>query len=271
MMSESEGKMGRTERQEHLLRLVSDRGTVYLHRAAKVTGASIATIRRDFAELAERGSVKRLRGAIQVPRREGDLPFSLRRVQHAPEKRVVAAHAAKLVRTNDVLFIDGGTTTFHLCLFLPSAPLRIVTNSLRLAAFLEESAQLRGNKWETYLTGGYLQPGSQMLTGPGTLHSLDFYQADWAFLSIGGVMPDGFYNTSEAVVETERKMIQRAERAVVLADSSKLGKRSICRVCGLNEVDRLIISRRENTIDYLGALEAGGCQLEVVDWDDEAE
>ena len=61
-----------------------------------------------------------------------------------------------------------------------------------------------------------------MLTGPGTLHSLDFYYANWAFLSVGGITADGLYNSSEAIVDTERKMIERSDKAVILADQSKL-------------------------------------------------
>ena len=41
-------------------------------------------------------------------------------------------------------------------------------------------------------------------------------------VSVGGIAFDGPYNTSGAIVETERRMIERADRAVVLADQSKL-------------------------------------------------
>lgn len=91
-----------------------------------------------------------------------------------------------------------------------------------------------------YLTGGRIQHGTNMLTGPGTLHALDFYHANLAFLSVGGVTADGLYNTSEAVVETERRMIERSDRAVILADQSKLGRRAMCRVCGIERIHMLI-------------------------------
>ena len=164
-------------------------------------------IRRDFAELANAGSVERIRGGIRVSRKDENMPFNLREVQRSSEKSLIARNAAKRLRGGDVLFIDGGTTTYHMCFHLPRVPLRIITNSLRLSAYLDDPAH-RHPDWEVYLTGGRLQHGSSMLTGPGTVHSLNFYHADWAFLSVGGITTDGLYNTSEAIVETERKMIE---------------------------------------------------------------
>jgi len=167
------------------------------------------------------------------------VPFNLREVQHSREKSSIAAKACRLLRAGDVLFVDGGTTTYHICFHLPRVPLRIVTNSLRLSAYLDDAAQCFPD-WEVYLTGGRIHHGDNMLAGPGTLHSLDFYHANWAFLSVGGITADGLYNTSETVVETERRMIDRSDRAIVLADQSKLGKRAMCRVCGIGRIYQLI-------------------------------
>lgn len=231
--------MNKVERHERILRLASERGMIYLDRAIEATGASRPTLRRDFQELAEMGAIERVRGGIRVIRQEGSLPFNLREVQQSSAKAAIAQKAANLLRAGDVLFIDGGTTTYHVCLCLPKIPLRIITNSLRVSAYLDDPAH-RYNDWEVYLTGGFIQHGSSMLTGPGTLHSLDFYHADWAFLSVGGITADGLYNTSEAIVETERRMIDRSDRAVVLADQSKLGKRAMCRICGVRRIDQLI-------------------------------
>ena len=231
--------MNKWERHERILRLASERGMIYLDRAMEATGASRPTLRRDFEELSELGAIERVRGGIRVIRKEGSLPFNLREVQHSEAKAAIAQKAARLLRAGDVLFIDGGTTTYHLCLCLPKIPLRIVTNSLRVSAFLDDPVN-QSQDWEVYLTGGFVQHGSNMLTGPGTLHSLDFYHADWAFLSVGGIAIDGLYNTSEAIVETERRMIERADRAVVLADQSKLGRRAMCRICGVQRIDHII-------------------------------
>lgn len=252
--------MNKWERHEHILRLAGERGTIFLDRAVKATGASLPTIRRDFVELADSGSVERIRGGIRVVRKEGNLPFSMRQVQASRDKAAIARKAVQLLKAGDVLFIDGGTTTYHMCFCLPPIPLRLITNSLRLSAYLDDPIR-RHPEWEIYLTGGLIQPGSNMLTGPGTLHTLDFYHADWAFLSIGGITEDGLYNTSETVAETERKMIERSDRAVILADQSKLGKRAMCKVCPVSRIDRLITTVFEGRSLVEEGLEAADCKI----------
>lgn len=252
--------MNKWERHEKILRLAGERGMIYLDRAIQATGSSRATVGRDFAELANKGTVQRIRGGIRVARKEGSLPFHLREVQHSEEKASIAGEAVRLLRSGDVLFIDGGTTTYHLCYCLPAIPLRIITNSLRLSAYLDDPIH-RQPDWEVYLTGGCIQHGSSMLTGPGTLHSLDFYHADWAFLSVGGITTDGLYNTSEAVVETERKMIERSDRAVILADQSKLGKRAMCRIDSLASIDHLITTPTEGRSQIEEAMQDKGLRI----------
>ena len=252
--------MNKWERHEQILRLASERGVIYLDRAVEATGASRPTIRRDFEELARAGAIERMRGGVRVIRREGSLPFNLREIQHSRAKAAIARSAAALLRSGDVLFIDGGTTTYHLCLCLPKIPLRIITNSLRVSAHLDNPAH-RNERWEVYLTGGFIQHGSSMLTGPGTLHSLDFYHANWSFLSVSGIASDGLYNTSEAIVETERRMIERSERAVILADQSKLGKRSMCRVCGIRRIERLITNPPSGRSLIEESITEQGCRI----------
>lgn len=234
--------MNKLERHEQILRLAAEHGLLYMERVMAATGSSRATVQRDFDELAGNGSVERVRGGIRVTRREGNVPFNLRQVQQSEAKSAIASKAVELLQAGDVVFVDGGTTTYHICFHLPPMPLRIITNSLRLSAYLDDAAH-RNDQWEVYLTGGRIQHGSNMLTGPGTLHALDFYHADIAFLSVGGISADGLYNTSEAIVETERRMIERCERAVILADQSKIGRHAMCRVCGISRIDRLITNK----------------------------
>lgn len=234
--------MTKTERHERILKLVGERNILYQESAMKVTGGSRATIRRDFDELAKRGAIERIRGGVRVNRPEGNVSFQLREVRQSAAKSAIARIACTKLSAGDVIFVDGGTTTFHLCFHLPRLPLRIVTNSLRLVAQLDDPST-RFPEWEVYLTGGRIQHGYSLLTGPGTLHSLDFYHANWAFLSVGGLTADGLYNTSEAIVETERKMIDRSDRPVLLADQSKIGKRAMCRVCGIERIHMLITDK----------------------------
>jgi DeoR/GlpR family transcriptional regulator of sugar metabolism len=211
-----------------------------LDEAVRLTGASLATVRRDFAAMEAAGLVQRYRGGVRLPQADAILPFALRDQLFSDAKHRLAQAAAALLRAGDIVFVDGGTTTAHLAAVLPPVPLRIITNSVRLAATLDDRAGDRRAEVEVYLTGGCLHPRSGLLVGPSAAASVEQYRAHWALLSVGGIGRDGLYNTTEAVVETERRMIARADHVVVLADRSKFDRPAMCRVCGLEEIDFLI-------------------------------
>jgi DeoR/GlpR family transcriptional regulator of sugar metabolism len=252
--------MNTSERDDRILAALAEKNFLSVEEAAVLTKSSLATVRRDFQRLSDARRVQRVRGGARAVKNEPMTPFALREVQYSREKEMLARAAAELLSPNDVLIIDGGTTTFHLGRCLPDIPLRIITNSLRLASVLDEQSRTRTGL-EVYLTGGFLYPNSGLLVGPGAQASLAQYHANWALLSVGGVTEEGFFNTSEVVVETERRMIEHADRVAVLADHSKVEKRSMCLVCPLSDVDCLITDPHPATAAALRRLSNGGLQI----------
>lgn len=249
-------------RQQQLIDTLAVRRFLRLDDAVKLTNASLATVRRDFAALAEAGVVQRFRGGIRLPQSDTMLPFALRDYLFSEAKQRLAQRAAALLRPGDVLFVDGGTTTAHLAACLPAIPLRIITNSVRLATMLDEGN--RRSNYEIYLTGGGLYPRSGLLTGPSAAAAVAQYRACWAFLSVGGLTRDGLFNTTESVVETERRMIAHAEKVVVVADHSKIGRTAMCRVCPLEEIDILITEDTAPVAPLREKLEASCVQCILV-------
>lgn len=206
--------------------------------ACRRFGASPATIRRDFLRLHTEGLVDKTWGGVRARGRSFNLmpPYPEREVRQMEAKRRIAARAAELVAEGDVVFIDGGTTTVHLAAPLAAKQIRIITNSLAIA---HQADRLRKGKpgAEVYLTGGMLFPDSELLVGPRTLETLRQYQAQWAFLSVGGLDERGATNHEERIAEVEHTMIECAERTVLLADHTKCGVHTMARVCGWEEVD----------------------------------
>ena len=170
---------------------------------------------------------------------DGLSPFALRQIQYSAEKAAIAQKAASLVKPGHAIFIDGGTTTFHMGLHLAKMQVKIITNSLRLAVLLEEK-RMENSDMEIYLTGGFIHSKSGILIGPNTEESLRHYHAECAFLSAGGISPDGIFNTNDLVVKTEQVMIENAQQVIILADHSKFGKHAMSHVCSLDKIDVLI-------------------------------
>lgn len=227
------------ERHNQIIQAISERGTLSMRRAVELTGASEITIRRDFASLAEAGVAERYRGGIGGPSGGQMSPFAFRQVRFSEEKAALARRAVSLLKPDDALFVDGGTTTYHLATCLPDIPLQIFTNSLRLAEAMGARKGLKDCQ-NVYLSGGKVYTRGGLLVGPGVVNGLQQYHANWAFLSVAGITEQGFYNTDEEIAAAERAMIRNADKVVVLADHSKIGKYALCAICPIDQVDYLI-------------------------------
>ncbi len=232
--------MLQSERQEKILNHLLYNDYLELGDAIEMFNSSPATINRDFNDLAGRELIERVRGGIRpIKRNDGMFSFAFREGLYSLEKETLAKKAASLIKPDQVIFVDGGTTTFHMGTCMPKTPLSLITNSLRLATLLEEQADNQADI-EVSLTGGSLYKQSGILLGPNTKASLQQYHADWAFISVGGINKSGVYNTNELVVESELVMIQNADKTVVIADHSKIEKTAMCRICPLSDIDILI-------------------------------
>ncbi len=256
----------RQKRHDQILAYLEEHRYLTVDEAVPLFDASPATIRRDFNLLAEEELVERSRGGLRYhePNNKIMAPFSMREVQFSREKDAVARRAVELIEPDDVIIIDGGTTTFHIAGYLPSFPLRVITNSLRLASTLGEKG-LRESLVDVFMVGGYLYPQSSLVLGEKTRDAISQYHARFAFLSVGGITEYGIYNTNELVVETEMAMIEHAERAIILADHSKIGKRAMCRLVGLDRIDVLITDRWPDNEEMLGEIEKTGTRVVIVD------
>ena len=252
--------MNSLERHDMIIQAIAERGTVSVRRAAELTGASEITIRRDFASLADAGVVERYRGGVGVRVGEHMAPFAFRQVRYSEEKAALAQRAAGLLKPDDIVFIDGGTTTFHIATCLPNVPLRIFTNSLRLADALSRRPHLKSVQ-DVYLTGGLIYPPGGLLVGSGVVQSIQQYHANWAFISVGGVTEQGLYNTDDQVVEAERAMIRNADRVVVLADHSKIGRYATCFICSTDKIDTLITDADPDKSTILPQIEKQGVKI----------
>ena len=148
--------MKRKLRQRQILDLLQAESELGLADVCARTGASEATIRREFVQLVNEGKAARTWGGIKRLENGATLPapaaFAERLDENASEKRAIAHATAALLEDGDVVMIDGGTTTFHLCPFIALKRIRVITNSLVIA---HEVDRLKGSQRgaEIHLTG----------------------------------------------------------------------------------------------------------------------
>jgi DeoR family transcriptional regulator, fructose operon transcriptional repressor len=249
------------ERLGYIERAVSTMRFVSLREVAERFGVSIQTARRDVSLLADKGAVAKVHGGA-VPSTEPDaLSLDERLAMQNEEKVAIAALAASLVRSGDVVVMDGGSTTTHMATALGAMQVQVVTNSLLLAT------KLRGS-WpqvEVMVTGGYYYPKSDLLLGPLAVANLGAVRANKAFISAAGVTVDGVYNSNGLVADVERAIIAGSEEVYLLADSTKLGRASLMQVCSLRELAGLVTCRGDGFETVARAAAGAGCRVLVAE------
>lgn len=225
------------ERRNRLLELVRLRGFASLPDLADELRVSESTVRRDLDYLEEVGSAKRTHGGVFYTGQTPKLPhFDERQPQQWDRKKAIAHLAAELIQPGDTVLLDGGTTTYEVARMLVGRSLQVVTNSLPVAnLFASDPAT------DLVFVGGYIYPRTGVALGPHADRMLSEISVRRTVLSVGGVTEKGFYNNNMLLVETERAMMHAADEVIVVADSTKFGHQSLAFLCGLAEIDHLVV------------------------------
>lgn len=223
-------------RRERLLDLIRARGFVSGPSLAEELEVSLSTIRRDLDFLEASGSARRTRGGAYYTGSPPKLAhFQEQQQRQWAEKQVIAEKAGALVRDGEVVLIDGGSTALETARRLAGRDVKVITNSLPVAELF--TADGAGG---AVILGGPIDPRTGVVQGGYALEMLSGLRANWAIVSAAGVSPDGVFNDNVLLVETERAMIAAADAAMVVADHTKFGRRSLVRVCGVEEVDQFV-------------------------------
>ena len=89
--------------------------------------------------------------------------------------------------------------------------------------------------------GGLLRKSSSSVTGSYAEKILDDFSCSKLFLGVDGIDVEfGLTTTNMMEAQLNRKMIQAAQKTIVLADSSKFGKRGFGKICGLEDIEQVI-------------------------------
>jgi DeoR/GlpR family transcriptional regulator of sugar metabolism len=229
------------ERERHQLiqKLVEERAIVSVGDLVALLGASEATIRRDIVAMAERGEIKRVRGGAEAlrPRHRPHLagvPFELSRDVRVAQKRAIARAAAALVKPGESIIINGGTTTWRLVEFLRGADLDILTNSFPMAA------ELLATGARVTVPGGTIYRELNIILSPFASETVEHFRAGVMFSGCYGIDGSGVMETDPLLVQAEMRLFARAQQLVILADSTKLARRSSMVVAGLDQVSTLV-------------------------------
>lgn len=248
------------QRRGELRRIVQTRGFASLAELADSLSVSESTVRRDVDALERVGEAKRTHGGVFWTGSADKMRvFDSRGDKSAVQKRGIAIRAASKISDGDTVLLDGGSTTYEIARQLVGRRLQVVTNSLPVANLLSGCGSI-----ELVLIGGYVDHRTGVTLGPMADGLLSNLRVDKAFLSVAGVDEDGYYNSNLLLVETERMMSRIAAITCIAVDSSKFGRASLSRLCGLGEVQWVISDQQLGPV-WQKRLQAANIELTLAD------
>ncbi|GLS34965.1 DeoR family transcriptional regulator [Mesorhizobium tianshanense] len=218
--------MSTNYRQDEIRRQLAANGRVRVEAIAQSLDVSTETIRRDLTDLEAKGLVRRIHGGA-VPFHVDQEPTVAERARvRTREKSLLGAVAADLAENGMSIFIDAGSTQSACARHLIGrANLTVTTNSLDIAASLSQSPGIR-----VRVAPGIVRKGDNAMSGQDAISYIERFAFDLALVGIGACDSElGWMDFEEEEANLRRLVLRRASRLVILADSSKFGRRAAVR------------------------------------------
>src|SRR4051794_38919235 len=250
--------MRQEDRLGHVLRQLNEQGSVGVAELAEQLQVSEASVRRDLHLLEQQKLLTRTHGGAVASGVLYELPMRYRGGQQHEAKRAIARAAAALV-PDDVssVGLNGGTTTTEVARALAGrSGLRVVTNALNIASELAVRSNI-----ELVVCGGSARSESYELVGPLAELTLNNINLDVAVIGVDGVSATaGLTTHHEVEAQTNRCLVRAAARVVVVADSTKIGRRGFARISELGAVSELVTDSAATDTD-VAELERAGLRV----------
>jgi len=227
-----------------LKKLIHSEKTITVERISKTFGISEITARRDLLRLKKEGFIIKVHGGAvlrEFGRLEPEPVFENRLNQFKEEKIKIAKKASEKIENGNVIIIESGSTCFYLIDFLMDKEnLKIVTCGIPTANELIRLARIKKD-FEINVSGGLVNPNSQVYTGPHTVSFFNEINADICFIAALGVsVKKGISTATYYDANVSRKIIDISKKVILLCDSSKFNKYSYVNIAPLEKIDELI-------------------------------
>jgi DeoR/GlpR family transcriptional regulator of sugar metabolism len=241
-------------RQAEIIRELKQVDRVSVAALAQRLDISEVTVRRDLAELESAGLLRRVHGgAVSAMLRGDELPFAMREIECADEKRRIAAAAVGLISDGEAVVIDSGTTGLAAARELRARRATVMPLSIAAITVLAGAERL-----SLLLPGGNVRPGEMSVVGPMLQDNLAALRFDTFLMTCCGFDVERgvtAFDLQDAAVKGAA--VRASARVVAMLDGSKFGRTTLAVVCEATAVD-VVVTDSSAPADAITRLEAIG-------------
>ena len=253
------------QRQAAILEHLQLQGKCSVEALAQHFETTGTTIRKDLVTLENDGSVIRTYGGVVLNKDEADPPIDHKTLINTDKKAHIAAAAVEFIHDGDSIILDAGSTVLQMVPMLSRFNnITVMTNSLHIVNALSEL----DNEQTILMPGGTFRKKSASFHGQLAENAFSQFSFDRLFMGTDGIDLDAGVTTFNEVFTVSKAMCSAAREVILLADSSKFGRKSPNVVCALEQVNTLITDAGI-TPSFRQALESKGINVIITGEDNE--
>jgi DeoR/GlpR family transcriptional regulator of sugar metabolism len=216
-------RLSKSDRQARIVSELRAAPARRVNELAPLLEVSTETVRRDLAELEERGLLSRTYGGAVRPITY-EPALAEREKLMVEERERIAGAAVRLVETNDILMIGGGATTtiFARRLAAERDHLTVITHAFSVAVALSANPFHK-----VLMLPGQYDSREGLIHGPDTIDALQKYRASKTILGASGLTAEGPSDAGLGPGLIYGAMMRRAAQTFIIADHTKFGRPSL--------------------------------------------
>ncbi|WP_240374267.1 DeoR/GlpR family DNA-binding transcription regulator [Bacillus piscicola] len=229
------------ERKKTIMELLDREEKVKVPELAELLHVSGETIRRDLDRLEKEGMLRKVYGgAVKEKFHSTELPFEQKTTINEREKRAICQTAAELVEDGDIIMIGHGTTTMEMVYFLADKQdVTLITPSIPILTTAMDVFPGR-----VIFIGGEMEKAQKLTVGPLAERTLEQLKANKAFIAAGGLSKaSGITDYDLNGASISRKMMERSDEVILLADHTKFGKSTFAYINPLTEAAMIVTNQ----------------------------
>lgn len=230
--------MTKEQRHEMIMETLIKHGSVMVTDLVTMLNVSAVTVRKDLTELEKGDKLYRSHGkAVLINPYINNRSVNVKEKLATDEKHAIGREAARLITRDDSIAIASGTTVHALARNIqPIHRLTVVSASLAVSNILSQHESI-----DIIQLGGMLRHSSLSVVGEYASRILEQCSFSKVYLGVDGIDFDyGITTTEMREANLNQKMMSAAQKTIVLADSSKFGRRGFAKIADMDAVDIII-------------------------------
>lgn len=246
------------ERRNQIIHMLHTQNSIQVDRLSEFFDVSLATVRRDLAELEKQGYLRRVYGgavSLKKPIASTDA-FNIRSMEKKAEKVAIGRLAASLVEPGDTILLDVGTTTLEVARALKTrSNITVLTNSLPILNELIDSSL------NVYSLSGRMRKSEFSFVGDLISNTVNSFHVSKVFIGCGGYSLE--FGLTEHIYDSAQNrnfFIEQSDEAILVTDSRKFGNNAAVLVENSNLV-KTIVTDNQISEEWCRKIQSKGIRL----------